>query len=56
MKRKLRYTKVRSLTELKECFEASAPVSGINIARMAGTEDGKVIVPVQALDINNPAE
>ena len=47
IKRKLRYTKVSSLSELKDCIHASSPVSGVNMACVAGSEDGKVLVPVR---------
>ena len=38
MKRKLRHTKVSSLDELKQCFEASSPVSAVNVACLACSE------------------
>jgi len=47
MKRKLRHTKVSSLLELKQCFEASSPVSGVNVACLVGSEGGEVYVPVR---------
>lgn len=46
MKRKLRHTRVCSLTELKFCFEASSPVSAVNVACLTGSESGEVFVPV----------
>lgn len=41
------HTKVSSLLELKQCFEASSPVSGVNVACLVGSEGGEVYVPVR---------
>jgi len=47
IKRKLRHTKVSSLSELKSCVAASSPVSAANVACLVGSESGEVLVPTR---------